>query len=185
MRTYRGWWTAAVILVAGTAVVVGSTVTSPWLFVAAGVSTGVVVGAIGASWEDDPGRRWATARTWAGWGVVVTIMLIGLPPAIGPWSLLFPLALGALAPGVILAVRRKASGRHHWSSSPASDLSDDQLARRWKYTSIAVRSTWRTTAELLLLVQERQRLLDELERRDPDGFALWLVSIGWRQAQDH
>src|SRR5688572_24431799 len=40
MRTYRGWWTAAVILVAGTAVVVGSTVTSPWLFVAAGVSTG-------------------------------------------------------------------------------------------------------------------------------------------------
>jgi hypothetical protein len=57
------------------------------------------------------------------------------------------------------------------------------LARRWKYTTIAVHSSWRTPAELLLVVHEREQLLDELERRDPDAFRDWLVSSGWRQPQ--
>jgi hypothetical protein len=37
----------------------------------------------------------------------------------------------------------------------------------------------RTAAERVAIVEDRGRLLDELERRDRYGFEMWLTREGW------
>ena len=133
--------------------------------------------------EDDPARRWRVGRAWARRGIVAAVVLIGLPHLIGPWSLLVLVAMGTLSPAVVRAAARHSSRRRDATVGDAvRGLSDDALARRWRGSSVAVRSSWRTPAEVLALVLERQRLLDELELRDPEGFTRWLVAAGWRES---
>ena len=185
MGTYRAWWTGAVVVVTGAAVVLGSAVTSPWLFVAEGIAIGVMAGAFGCDVGGGPaqtlgdgpdlGAPWRcrgghvdrpTARSWARGRSSSCI------------------ALGALTPEVLLVVRRKAD----WAARPRERPGVGAL-RRCAGAALEVHlgrrpQPWRTPQELLGIVQERQQLLDEIERRDPDGFALWLVSSGWRQPQE-
>jgi hypothetical protein len=50
-----------------------------------------------------------------------------------------------------------------------------ELGRAWVRSSAALSST-RDPVARARLVSRRQQALDELERRDPDGFARWLAA---------
>ena len=54
-------------------------------------------------------------------------------------------------------------------------LTDDQLQRRWS-DSWREPCAARTVEQQLRTARERQDLLDEMERRNPDGFGAWLLS---------
>lgn len=183
MRTYRACWNLLVFVITGISLMLGWLTEGPWLILVEVIAVGITGIALGACWEDDPARRWRVGRTWALRGIVTAIVLIGLPHLIGPWSLIVLVALGALSPAVVLAAARYGRGRREAAAGGVlKGLPDDELARRWRSSSIAVRSSWRTPAEVLALVLERQRLLDELEVRDPEAFMRWLVAAGWRES---
>ncbi|MGZ5403407.1 MAG: hypothetical protein ACXWDL_02035 [Nocardioides sp.] len=183
MRTYRVCWTLVVYLIAGVSLVLVWLRESPWLALAEVVTVGAMGLALGASWEEAPAQRWRVGGRWAMWGIVTALALIGLPHLLGPWSLLVLVALGMLSPAAVLVLTRRGRARR----TPAAGVtlrgvSNDELARRWRTSSVCVRSSWRTPPEVLLIVAERQQLLDELEARDPEGFARWLVAAGWRES---
>jgi len=185
MRTYRAWWTAMTVTVTGFAVVVGWTVESPWLLLAEVAMLGTMGAAFGITWEDDPARRRGAAVTWAIRAVLLALLLTGLPPVMGAWSLLVVVGLVLLAPELVLVLARQVRKRREAAPVEHPTLGEDDLARRWRSTTIAVQSTWRTPAEVLIVVQERQRLLDEIDRRDPEGFSRWLTGGAAHDAQDH
>jgi hypothetical protein len=58
---------------------------------------------------------------------------------------------------------------------PVSELSTDALGREWLRTSAALAGRLEPSARSSI-VRRRQDALDELERRDPDGFARWLAA---------
>lgn len=60
------------------------------------------------------------------------------------------------------------------ASSPVSVLTTPALGREWIRTQAALGRRL-TTADRASLVRRRQETLDELERRDPAGFARWLA----------
>jgi hypothetical protein len=55
------------------------------------------------------------------------------------------------------------------------DLDDEALCLAWRRSFVRLQQAPSLSARLRH-VQERQRLLDELERRNPDGLAAWLAS---------
>jgi hypothetical protein len=56
-----------------------------------------------------------------------------------------------------------------------SGLSNADLCRAWQESFDALRKS-ESPAVRLRIVEARQRYLDELERRDPDGLHAWLES---------
>jgi hypothetical protein len=79
--------------------------------------------------------------------------------------------------GAVGAVLARALGRGAGHRAPADEdlsvRSTPELCARWEATTGAVR-TCRSAFERDRLARERARHLDELERRDPRGFARWL-----------
>ncbi|WP_448625596.1 hypothetical protein [Geodermatophilus sp. URMC 64] len=59
-------------------------------------------------------------------------------------------------------------------TAPVSDLPTAALGREWVRTTAAL-AGWLEPAARESLVRRRQEALDELERRDPEGFASWLA----------
>ena len=183
MRAYRAGWTLAVVTVGGLAAAVEWLVLTTWLLLLEAATVATVGAAFGATWEEDPDRRWATGWRWARRGLVLSVLLTGLPPVMGAWALLVIVSVSVTHPALVQAlVRRLNRRRRTCVGDRLEELSDEQLSRQWRASTLAVRSSWRTPGEVLELVQERVRLLDELERRDPEGFSQWLA--GGRQAQE-
>ncbi|MGY1600853.1 hypothetical protein [Geodermatophilus sp. SYSU D00815] len=58
---------------------------------------------------------------------------------------------------------------------PVSLLPTDALGREWLRTTTAL-AGWLDPAARETIVRRRQEALDELERRDPEGFARWLAA---------
>lgn len=56
-------------------------------------------------------------------------------------------------------------------------LSERDLVRRWVRTSAQLRHPGTTSEAALDLVEARARIIDELERRDPQGYAAHLPRI--------
>lgn len=54
-------------------------------------------------------------------------------------------------------------------------LTDEQLCQGWRASYLVLR-TQPPGAEMIETVEERQRYLDELERRNPGGLTAWLAS---------
>jgi hypothetical protein len=54
-------------------------------------------------------------------------------------------------------------------------LADDELCLAWRRSFVRLKAA-RSTAERLLVVEQRQGYLDELQRRSPDAFASWIVA---------
>ena len=65
---------------------------------------------------------------------------------------------------------------------PASGMALEELSREWRRTATVLEST-ADAAGRALLVRRRGEVLDELERRDPAGFARWLA--GGASADDY
>jgi hypothetical protein len=67
------------------------------------------------------------------------------------------------------------SARQAHASQELSDLTNMQLCRAWRASHWALKNT-STVAEMMATVAERQKYLDEFERRNASGFAAWLGS---------
>jgi hypothetical protein len=181
MRTYRRLWAAVTTLVALFAFTVGG-IDLGWVpLVGSTLALTVMGGLMGFSWIDDGQHHWHLVGQCAFWSGIGSALLLGLPSVIGPWSLLTIAVLGTACPPAVEYAQRSYRA---WRPVPPSDhpeaMSDRDLERRWRCTSDLLRHGHLTPAATVTLVQERARLLDELERRDPDEFEGRLVRAGWR-----
>lgn len=59
-----------------------------------------------------------------------------------------------------------------------SALTDEELCDEWRSSYLALQRRL-SDRQVIALVQERQRYLDELERRHPRGLEAWLASGAW------
>lgn len=185
MRIYRSAWRATGVALVGISVI-WSVATLGWLALAVAAACSAALGVMfSLARVSDPGaQRHAMARsaTWCG---SAGVLIAGLPGLLGLWSLLVMTLLGGLAPDLLAAGRRAVQAPR--PTPPAKEptrSSDRDLERRWRRTTEELPGRWRAPATVLSLVDGPARLLDELERRDPERFAAWLVRAGWRQPQD-
>jgi hypothetical protein len=80
----------------------------------------------------------------------------------------------AAAEVLLLPVRPPQEGTAPGSRTPVSGLTTPALGREWIRTTAALGGRL-TPADRQALVCRREEALDELERRDPAGFARWLL----------
>ncbi|MGY1615119.1 hypothetical protein ACI797_00080 [Geodermatophilus sp. SYSU D00691] len=93
-----------------------------------------------------------------------------------------PAAARPANPAPVLPTRPVAATPGHTATAgvarltlPVSLLSTDALGREWLRTTSAL-AGWLDPAARESIVRRRQEALDELERRDPEGFARWLAA---------
>lgn len=184
-------WSVLTMLVAAAGLAVGLLTPGDWL-VSVGVSSALFGGLLAmalAGWRGTPVTPALAARSIAGCALVL-VSLVGLSrllgPGIGP-------VLGALAlTGIPLAVPLvRLPLLEHGAAHPnpcapgtvrraleldvrSADL--DTLCLSWGITEQCVLSAT-DPYELAVLADVRRRYLDELERRDPQGFAQQLAAI--------
>jgi len=106
---------------------------------------------------------------------------------VGALALLGAALLGVISPPVLrrLVPRKPAPARS--VPTPTSPAAPNQpapapLCWRWRTSFNALLHTT-SVAERLRLIETRSALLDELARRDPEGFGRW-ISSGARAASD-
>jgi hypothetical protein len=81
---------------------------------------------------------------------------------------------GPLAP-LRPAVLRGSSSARPWELPPVSALPTEELGREWLESTSALAGRLEP-ATRSAIVRRRQDALDELERRDPEGFLRWLAA---------
>jgi len=108
------------------------------------------------------------AATWPGLAPLVRARWPRALPAAEPWP---SLASPGKAPGdeCVESVRRPDVPEE------LTALDDDELCLAWRRSFVMLNAAG-SPGERLLLVEQRQRYLDELERRSPVGLASWLTS---------
>lgn len=184
MRTYRSLWTTTVVLVALLALLVGGSRLGWAVLLGTSATLAALGGLAGFTWIEGERRTRATVTT-AGWFGTAAVLLLGLPSVLGGWALLLLTLFGAGCPPAVQAlvtlVRRR---RPAPVSAPPDHLSERELERRWRQTTDQLRDPALAAGAALRIVVERQWLLDEIERRDPELFAARLVRAGWRAAPD-
>lgn len=206
MNLYRRLWQLGVCLlvVAGT----GLAVFLPWgTLIGLGLTGAVLGGLCGAGLhrhrytQPAPGRYVLAACIWTTVGVIA---FAGFAAFIGAVALLGALLLTATCPPAVrvLAVRvpwaatppqhsepaveglRPAPAPQH-APEPAQNLQEldsSELCWRWRTSFTALQHT-ATPAGRLSLIETRAALLDEMARRNPQGFRCWL-NDGARAASD-
>ena len=60
-------------------------------------------------------------------------------------------------------------------SSELGELTDQQLCHGWRASYVALQQRL-SPVQTIAIVEERRKYLDELERRNANGFAAWLAS---------
>lgn len=117
-------------------------------------------------------------------GVLVVLMLAGTTPALmslirARWFA--PDNLPAVQPESVtpdLLVPSDQPALNSIAAEPAhtlSSLDDDALCLAWRRSFLQLEAA-RSAAERLSIVEQRQRYLDELHQRSPEGIAAWLAS---------
>jgi hypothetical protein len=185
MRAYRIVWQVSVTTLAAVALLAAGT-SLGWFVVLATVGSLALLGACGAyAWVEDRAYQRRAMVQVASWSAGGTLLWIGLPPLIGPWTILVVAVLGALCPQLVgWLVEHRTRTRSVRTPRQAERLRTRDLERRWQRTTQELRDRRIAVAAALVLVEERALLLDELERRDPAGFQALLVRAGWREPQD-
>ena len=181
VRVYRTAWAVVVWFVVGVSLAAGSISIGAALMVVSSLVAAAIGVILALTLVDAPGRRVAVARAGALWGAGSGVVLAGLPEVLGGWTVAVGVPITAGAPSIVTAAARSAR-RRRMAGSPApvlERLSDRDLEGRLHDTYDEVRRRGSSTAEVLRIVQERARLLDELERRDPEHFEQWLDRAGW------
>jgi hypothetical protein len=150
---------------------------------AAALAAGVAAGAT------DKGRAAAADAAWKSAAVTVAaiVLIAGLTVLAGGAVAAIAGAGSAVVVAVALLLRAHPARTVWWkrggpqalwpdrSAVPVSHLPTSALASEWRRTSAA----WPGQLDARtrqVLVQRRQEVLDELERRDPIGFARWLAA---------
>lgn len=181
MATYGVVWrlVCGVIVALGLAIGLAVLPGAVWLlaaFVAVVASLTALVG-------DEPGRK-EMEEPRHRVHLVLTVITACLA-AVAFAGLAVVLGAGALLPVILLLACSPLALR--WSGgllrrqadpparSPDSGVSTSQLCREWLDSYQALTQATSATARVRI-VMARERCLDELERRDPDGLQAWLAS---------
>ncbi|MCZ2803962.1 hypothetical protein O2W18_02465 [Modestobacter sp. VKM Ac-2983] len=133
----------------------------------------------------DPGQA-AVDAAWRSAVATVAVLLVlsGCAVVAGGAITVLLVAAGLLAVLIRWAVRSLRADRRDASAVVLPLRTDDgwvralsvpALGREWVRTSAALAQTREPVARQQL-VHRRQEALDELERRDPEGFARWLAA---------
>lgn len=196
MRRYEtGWSILAALLTALSAVVVVEQ--AGWgAVLAATVAISVMAAVLSYSWRESFGPGGGSVLAWTVGSGAGIVLFIGLPLAFGRGGPLLLLLLAVSAPPVVRRLRRRAvvppppDRRPRTTPSsgeipatrprPLSPMSDPRLSPAWLDTERRMRHA--SFEETLQIVAERERLLDEFEERDPEGFHAWLASSPPRSA---
>ncbi|WP_345527701.1 hypothetical protein [Nocardioides endophyticus] len=185
MRTYRTCWGFTAILVTAVAVVAAVPSVGVGPLLAETVALAILGLTFGVAWSVDGQRWWRPARQGATWFALGGILVIGLPEAIGAWSIPVLVLIGSSAPVVVEQANRYWRARRPVKATDHPEkLSDRDLMRRWRSSYDEMRRQGCPATDVLRLVQERSLLLDEVERRDPAGFEQWLERVAPRETQD-
>jgi hypothetical protein len=171
-------------------VVVGGLALPPTGLVAVGIA-GVVSGGLAAGIARESSgqdRRRTVAAAWqAAVATVLVLLVLSGTTALGGALLTLLVAGAGLAAGLaVWMVRSRRAARFGKpgqaprapvvTSSPVSSLTTGELGREWVRTTAALAGPLATAAREAI-VARRQEVLDELERRDPVGFARWMAAV--------
>jgi hypothetical protein len=179
-------WTGAVVG-AGLAVVGGLALRPPGL-VAVGLAALVSAClAAGVARESRPGQQAVVDAAWkAGVATVAVLLVLSGTAVLGGAALTLVVAGLAAATGTVVWLVRSsprtsasavaAAGHPAVPLPPVSALSTEALGREWVRTTTALAGPLDARTREAIVVR-RQQTLDELERRDPDGFARWLSGL--------
>ncbi len=186
------FWSGAVIG-AGLAVVGGLALRPPGL-VAVGLAAVVSAClAAGVARESRPGKPAVVDAAWKAGVATVGVLLVLSGTAVLGGAVLTLLVAGAAAGAwtVVWLVRSRGAGvgvasptapapaPARWPAAPlppVSSLSTADLGREWVRTTTALSGPLDARTREAIVVR-REQTLDELERRDPDGFARWLSGL--------
>ena len=179
------FWTGAVV--GGGLAVVGGLALRPPGLVAVGLAALVAAClAAGVVRESRPGRQAVVDAAWKAGVVTVAVLLVLSGTAVLGGAVLTLLVAGVAAGTwtVVRLVRGSRSGAPCVAAAdrpavvlpPVSSLSTEALGREWVRTTTALAGPLDAGTREAIVVR-RQQTLDELERRDPDGFARWLSGI--------
>lgn len=186
MRIYRFVWLLSAAVVTASAGVY-DVLTGGWLRLAVlGPLTALFGGLLGLALTEDQSDRWRWTRrgaVWTGLGAVATDALVatwgGVGAVVGAMLVLTSPTLVTWARATFLSWSSERAG------GPPEALTSRDLLRRWSWTTAEVLRTGTPVARRLLLVEERRRLLDEIERRDPSGFDAWVATAVPARAREH
>lgn len=179
MTRYESWWRAVVGLLMVLTVVVTGLGHSWWTVAGTAGVLAVLGAAMGASWAEE--GRWRLAARWGAWSGAAGILLVGLPVVAGGPGAALVVVLAVTCPPLVRDAAGLLPGRARGALGPdLVRLSTRDLDRRWRRTSEQRRDRRTSVSVALQLVRERERILDEIERRDPEAFAEQLARTGWR-----
>ena len=179
-------WTG-VVAGAGLAVVGGLALRPPGL-VAVGLAAVVSAClAAGVARESRAGQQAVVDAAWkAGAATVAVLLVLSGTAVLGGAVLTLVVAGGAVGTWTVVWLVRSSprtslsavagTGRPAVPLRPVSALSTEALGQEWVRTTTALSGPLDArTREAIVL--RREQTLDELERRDPDGFARWLSGL--------
>lgn len=175
-RRYRVLWNAVVVALVGVGVVAGVAEVG-WAALAGITGCLAVLGAaFGVAWVEPDGDRRIACSVGARYGAAGAVVVAGVPAIIGGWTAVVLVAMTVTAPPIVqLMFRGLGGGCPARAVDDPTRLSERDLAERWRSSYDEVLRADASTDEVLEVVAERARLLDELERRDPRGFRSWLA----------
>ena len=198
MGVYRVLWLGAVGALAATGLAIAATSMSSAALISLSLCSVIVGPMLGAGLHAQAHPNRSTPFGYVLGFTISTILgaiaVSGLIAAVGALALLGAALLGVISPPVLrrLVPRKPAPARSAPTpTSPAApnqpaprytSLSDAELCWRWRTSFNALLHTT-SVAERLRLIETRSALLDELARRDPQGFGRW-TSSGARAASD-
>lgn len=175
MRVYAWVWHLSAAALAGLA---GLTlvVTAGWgtAFATAG-AVAMLAGVLSYAWRESFGPPSLSVPGWTVGSAAGAVMFVGLPLMMERLAFVVLIILGVTSPPLVRRLgRRPASGGGVVPRTPAPEpQADPLLAHAWLDTTLRLHEA-STPAEVLAVVEERARLLDELEQRDPAAFHAWL-----------
>jgi hypothetical protein len=166
--------------------------------VAGGVSAALAAGVVRESPPVGGRKAGETACVAAAWTIGVLLVVSGVAAVAG--GVVAALVTGAgVAAGLVLVVLRRQRDRSGGTAAPravawpppappaapratagtralppVAALPTSALGREWLRSTTALTTKLQPAARAAI-VRRRQETLDELERRDPDGFARWLA----------
>ncbi len=179
------YWTGAVV--GGGLAVVGGLALRPPGLVAVGLAAVVAAClAAGVVRESRPGRQAVADAAWKAAVATVAVLLVLSGTAVLGGAALTLLVAGVAAGTwtVLGLVRGSRAGSPSVAAvarpavvlPPVSSLSTEALGQEWVRTTTALAGPLDAGTREAIVVR-RQQTLDELERRDPDGFARWLSGV--------
>lgn len=177
MSSYRVAWAAVTVFVVGAASVHDIAAGGLARMVSLGVGFGLFGAFLAFTLAEERADRRALVRRSALWSGFAVAAADALATTWGGPGVVVGAALLATTPSVISLARQGLVSRssRRMSDTPEA-MSVLELHRRWDCTTAEVARTTTTVSRRLALVEERRRLLDELQLRDPDRFDAWLVT---------